>query len=176
MGMARGRCRGRGDSRTVEGSMLCARAKRRSDEVGTVDAMKWEAALWIGTRVVAKTDFSPQEQTSRWRVVGQSSETDQPAQSAMSRMKTRLQDSPLNSAHHQPRSRTSLLQSNPPSASLAPTPRSAALPIGLCGRQGLVAARSPLTWADPVWASGPIARWRICAAGRPYLCAGSAAV
>jgi hypothetical protein len=59
--------------------MLCARAKRRRHAVGMAGVKKWEAVLWIGRRVVAKTDFSHQmEQTSRWRVVGQSWATGQP--------------------------------------------------------------------------------------------------
>jgi hypothetical protein len=56
--------------------MLCAKAKRRRNAAGMADVKKSEAVLWIGKRVVAKTDFSHQkEQTSRWRVVGRSLET-----------------------------------------------------------------------------------------------------
>jgi hypothetical protein len=47
--------------------------------VGMAGVKKSEVVLWIGTRVVAKIDFSHQkEQTSRWGVVGQSLETGQP--------------------------------------------------------------------------------------------------
>lgn len=58
--------------------MLCAKATQRNCEEGTGDAMKVEAILRIEMRVVAKNDFSLKAQTSRWRVVGQSLETDQP--------------------------------------------------------------------------------------------------
>jgi hypothetical protein len=103
--------------------------------------MKVEAILLTGKRVVAKNDFSQQEQTSRWRVVGQSLETDQP----------------LSNAHHLLRLLTSLPRSNLPIACLAPTLQFVVPQKGPCGRPGLVAVQILSTWADPVSVSAQIA-------------------
>lgn len=152
MGMVPSRSHGCGDSRMVVGSMICAKARRRMNAVGMAYVKRSEAILWIGKRVVARTDFSPQRgQKSRWKVVGQSLETDQPelAHQYPENFPELHQNSPLNMAHRLLRLPTSPLQSSPPSACLAPRPRFAALPKGLCGHRGLVAGRIPLTWGDP---------------------------
>lgn len=104
--------------------------------------------------MVAKTDFSHLEQTSRWRVVGQSLETDQPAESVCMikkymknrtkfQLDARQQNSPLKSAHHLLRSQRSQPQSDPPSACLAPKLRSAVPLKELCDPQGLDVAEIP---------------------------------